>query len=263
MTSTQIQTQNEPTDIPVIVGVSNVKTMIFVDSKIFIPKISLKISTLNNRGIHMSRLIESLTESINKISTASPSNSIEEYAQLVYKDLKKRHPFNYFNLLMETELATYELTPATRIRTIEVHDISYNLVYNNNAPKKTLTVKVMGSTACPHALINNALQRTHNQNSLIELSYTPDNFNDRISFLHLKNICNLSFSSPIYTLLKTEDEQAVINTMFENPCFVEDVTRNIIKTCKSVSLRGIIKILVTNYESIHRHDASSEMELRI
>lgn len=261
MKTNQIQTQNESSDIPVIVGVSNVKTMIFVNSKIFIPIISLKISTLNNRGIHMSRLIESLTESINKISTASPSESIEQYAQLVYKDLKKRHPFNYFNLLLETELATYELTPATRLKTIEVHDIAYNLIYQDNIPQKTITVKVMGSTACPHALINNKLQRTHNQNSLITLSYIPDNFNDRTSFLHLKNICNLSFSSPVYTLLKTEDEQAVIDTMFENPCFVEDVTRNIIKN--SNSLKGLLKISVTNFESIHRHNAISEMEIRL
>lgn len=261
MKTNQVETQNEISDIPVIVGVSNVRTMIFVDSKIFIPTISLKISTMNNRGVHMSRLIESLTESINKISTASPNNSIEEYCNLVYRDLKNRHPFNYFNLLLETELAIYDLTPATKLRTIEVHDISYNLIYENDKFRKTLTVNVIGSTACPHALINNKLKRTHNQNSLIKLSYTPDNFKTNMSFQILINICNQSFSSPIYTLLKTEDEQAVINNMFENPCFVEDVTRNIIRNSKS--LNGLLKISVINFESIHRHNAISEMELRI
>ncbi len=251
------ETQEEKSDIPIIVGIEDVRTKIRVDGKVFIPTISLKINTLNNRGIHMSRLVESLTESINNIASGDSLLSLTNFCLFVHDDLKKRHPFDYFDLTLNTELAVETQTPASNKLTIEVHDISIRLKEYNGKFEKTLSVKVIGASACPHAYTNNKKGRTHIQRSQIELSHTCG-INYDITHDELINICNNSFSSPVYTLLKTEDEQAVIDSMFDNPYFVEDEMRNVIKLSREIIKEGKVSIRVVNFESIHRHNVVAE-----
>lgn len=262
MKTNQIETQGEQSDVPIIVGIEGVRTKIRVDGKIFIPTISLKITTMNNRGVHMSRLVESLTESINNIAYGDNILSLTSFCVFVYNNLKEKHPFDYFDLILNTELAVETYTPASNKLTIEVHDISVRLVYHNEKFEKTLSVKVMGASGCPHGISNNKKGRTHIQRSQIEISYTGS-LNYNISHKQLIEICNKSFSSPVFTLVKTVDEQEIINTIFDNPCFVEDEMRNVIKLAKKEIKEGKLFIKVTNFESIHRHNAISEMEIRL
>lgn len=253
-------TQNEYANTSLIVGVKEVRTKIMVNKKIFIPIISLKISTGNNRGIHMSRLIESLTEYINS-NTEENVLSLEDYSLSVYLDLKKRHPFDYFELNISTELAIPELTPATKNKTIEVHDIFFSLKEQDGKILKNMSVKVIGSSCCPHSLINNEHKRAHVQRSEIILSWETEKDNILPTFEYLIKICNNSFSSPVYTLLKTPDEQHIVNNIFEHPYFVEDIIRNVIKNSSSLK-NGTLNIKVTNFESIHRHNAIAEKTLK-
>lgn len=257
------ETQEEKSDTPIIVGIEGVRTKVRVDGKIFIPTISLKIGTMNNRGVHMSRLVESLTESINNITSGYKLSSLESFCLFVHDNLKDKHSFNYFDLILNTELSVETYTPASNKLTIEVHDISIQLKEHNGKFEKTLSVKVIGASACPHGSSNNKKGRTHIQRSQIELSHMVNNLSYEVSHEKLIDICNNSFSSPVYTLLKTGDEQAVINAMFENPCFVEDEMRNVINLAKEHIKEGKLSIKVTNFESIHRHNAISEMELTL
>jgi len=51
--------------------------------------------------------------------------------------------------------------------------------------------------------------------------------NERIGLLTLVKIAEDSASAPLYPLLKREDERHVTMLAFDNPVFVEDLSRNV------------------------------------
>ena len=68
-----------------------------------------------------------------------------------------------------------------------------------------------------------------------------------------------SASSPLFTLLKREDEKYVTERSYENPRFVEDVVRNL-ALCLDACPRIIwYEVSVVSAESIHNHDAFAEI----
>jgi len=71
-----------------------------------------------------------------------------------------------------------------------------------------------------------------------------------------------SFPSEVYALLKTEDEVYVVEKMFSNPKFVEDVTRQIIDSARKRFPGCVIKVKTISQESIHRHDVVAEGSAR-
>ena len=67
-------------------------------------------------------------------------------------------------------------------------------------------------------------------------------------------------SSPVYTLLKREDEKYVTENSFMNPRFVEDVAREVVKKLKNDPRITWYKVEVLSYESIHNHNAFACIE---
>jgi GTP cyclohydrolase I len=67
-------------------------------------------------------------------------------------------------------------------------------------------------------------------------------------------------SSPVYSLLKREDEKFVTEQAYENPRFVEDMVRE--ATLKLSSMDNItwFSMEAENYESIHKHSAYASVE---
>jgi Uncharacterized conserved protein len=76
-------------------------------------------------------------------------------------------------------------------------------------------------------------------------------------------ICEGCFSSPTFTVLKSEDEKFIVEKMFSNPKFVEDLTRECFDEVINLSIKGKVKIRAVSYESIHKHNAVSEIERKI
>jgi len=103
---------------------------------------------------------------------------------------------------------------------------------------------------------NNPEGRTHVQRALGTLSL-KGTLDDMPEFESIVDVLRKSFSAETFSILKTEDEQVVINRMYENPMFVEDVCRSILAKAKNnfkdkkLDLTAIVKSL----ESIHKHDA--------
>ena len=62
-------------------------------------------------------------------------------------------------------------------------------------------------------------------------------------------------SSPLYPILKREDERQVTMQAYENPCFVEDVARNAATELAAVEGIGRHEVRILNHESIHTHNA--------
>jgi len=94
----------------------------------------------------------------------------------------------------------------------------------------------------------------HNQRSKITVTVQvgPDEtiwLEDLIQLIEKQGACE------IYSLLKREDEKAVTEIAYENPCFVEDMIRNTRKALEKLKAVKRFKIGVRNEESIHTHDA--------
>jgi GTP cyclohydrolase I len=67
-------------------------------------------------------------------------------------------------------------------------------------------------------------------------------------------------SSPVYPLLKREDEKYVTEHAFSNPAFVEDVVRSMAARLEEHPLVTWFSLEVESFESIHNHSAYASIE---
>ncbi|WP_048146537.1 GTP cyclohydrolase IV [Pyrococcus abyssi] len=261
-----VETQEEEPEIKIPlprVGITNLRTIAKINWKgriyTFIPTFEVTIDLpREKKGIHMSRLVESITdamseaveEEVKKIHT-----SLEELALAVIKRLEEKHKHKRAEVWIRTTLILEKTTPASRKLSYEPYDVEVAVIKEGKDVKKRLKVRVIGNTACPHAMANNN-GKTHIQRAIGELEVMAD-FNEEIALEDMIEVVESSFSSPTYTLLKTPDENAVVRKMYENPKFVEDVAREILMKARE-KFPGRIHVRVISNESIHKHDVIAE-----
>ncbi len=244
------------------VGIKNLKTLIKIEryGREFrhIPTINIFMDLDKlKKGIHMSRLIESIAETLEEEVTEK-HHSLEQIGQHILETLKEKHHFERAGIELESELPVYEKTPASKKDTIEIHTIYVQLVNEGETWTKTLRVSVLGNTACPHALsVSKGKERTHIQRATGVLEIETA-FENEIELEDMVEVVEHSFSSKVYTLLKTEDESYIVDRMYENPLFVEDVCRNILALSSQRFKECIIRATCVSNESIHRHDVYAE-----
>ena len=94
-----------------------------------------------------------------------------------------------------------------------------------------ICTEFIGNTVCPHAMENNPESKTHVQRALGQLC-VKGTITEMPSFESMIKVLKQSFPAETFSILKTEDEQAVIDCMYENPMFVEDVCRSILAKAK-------------------------------
>ncbi len=241
------------------VGVTNLQTVAKIERNgkeyTFIPDIEITIDLERKRGVHMSRMIESISETVEE-ATMDLQTSISGLEKDILGRLDKKHDFERAEIKMDTELVTNEKTPVSKRDTYETHKVEIELINEDDEFRKSLKVEVIGSTACPHSKSNNE-GKTHIQRALGVLEVETDYDND-IELEEMVSMVELSFSAETYTLLKTEDENYVVQKMYENPKFVEDVAREIIHRSKTKLNDCKIHAKCISQESIHKHDAVAE-----
>ncbi|MFH0859600.1 MAG: GTP cyclohydrolase, FolE2/MptA family [Candidatus Altiarchaeota archaeon] len=241
------------------VGVTNLRTIVKTKWRghdyRFIPRIQLTIDLKKDRkGIHMSRLVESISETIEE-ETMDVHRSIEELGRTILERLKEKHDYERGEIVFETELVTIEKTPVTQKDTMEAHDVKVTVRNRDGLSEKTLEVNVVGNTVCPHSLEKTG-GKTHVQRALGTLTISTY-YDNKITLEEMIKAVEKSFSSKVYTILKTEDEMHVVNTMMSNPKFVEDVAREILYNAKKFR-KSRVNAKVVSMESIHRHDVIAE-----
>jgi GTP cyclohydrolase-4 len=242
------------------VGVTNLRTIVQTrwggHKYKFIPRIQLTVDLSGKRkGAHLSRLVEAITESIEEESE-KVYGSLEELAQRILERLRVKHPYRRGEVTFETELVVERLTPKTRKRSMETHDVAVTVIKDNGVFGKKLKVRVLGNTVCPHSMKNTG-GKPHIQRAVAELT-VEGSIGEKISLESLIEVCEKSFSSPTYTLLKTADETEVVERMHANPKFAEDVCRGILDEAKRRFGKLPIRARVVSQESIHRHDVVAE-----
>ena len=78
----------------------------------------------------------------------------------------------------------------------------------------------------------------------------------------LIEIAEDSASSPVYALLKREDEKHITERAYENPRFVEDVVREAALRLEKLPGLRWYTVEVENFESIHNHSAYAVISRR-
>lgn len=245
------------------VGITNLRTIIIINwngrEYRFIPEIEITVDLdKSKKGAHMSRLVESIAELI-EIESGSRHNSIEELGKSVLERLSEKHAYKKADIWMRTELVISRKTPVTGKQTMEVHNVEIGVSSGKNY-KKTLRVHVIGNTLCPHAMMkNNGKSHMQRAEAMLELTTA---YGNRVGLDDMIDVVENSFSSEVYSLLKTEDEIHIVDKMFRNPKFVEDVTREILHRAKGRFRNCRIRAKTISYESIHRHDVIAEGSCR-
>lgn len=82
-------------------------------------------------------------------------------------------------------------------------------------------------------------------------------------FLWIEDLVDLlesQGSSPIYPLLKREDEKFVTETAYDHPKFVEDIVRDAVLALRAESRITWFAVECESYESIHNHSAFAAHE---
>ena len=258
-----VQTQNEKPEYEVYlndVGVKNLKTFIKVkrDNKHyrFISDVEVVVDLASHlKGVHMSRLVESVTE-ILADETLDEAISFEELSERVLNTLKDRFPYKKSTLIFSFDFAHEVMTPVSNRRSIEVYPVEFKVeCYGRPERLFHLTVKASGNTACPHALAVAEGKRTHVQRAKSSITLTGNS--DQLPLIEeVIAVLEDSFSSPTFSVLKTVDEAWVVNKMFENPLFVEDVCRTLLGKANEKFKNKKINFSaeVISEESIHKHD---------
>jgi GTP cyclohydrolase I len=92
----------------------------------------------------------------------------------------------------------------------------------------------------------------HNQRGLVAMTVGMTRF---VWIEDLIGIAEESGSSPLYALMKREDEKFVTEHAYANPRFVEDVVREAAMRLDRLAGLRWYTVEAENFESIHNHSA--------
>ena len=197
------------------------------------------------RGAHMSRFVECIEE------IPTESTSVEELAEKISKNALKKHGFHCF-----TEVFGELPYERTRPKGEKENSVAQMFAWcNTESNEKRVGVSVNGVLACPCSKeLCNGL--THNQRGTLTVEI--DISNDNIELLDVIETCNMSFSSPTFSLLKRPEEKQVVERIHRNPKFVEDVVRTCVQLLREKYPKRYCRVKCVSLESIHDHNVCSE-----
>lgn len=245
---------------------------------------------LNLKGVHMSRNIEAVDEIIENMIKKDISN-VEDFCVELAKALLAKHDYATFaEVNMETDYTVEKPTLKSQRSSQSNYRMTAGAsIYKCNettAIRKRIGVEVLSFMVCPCAqelirgYCTDQLERlnldkdlvekiasivpmaSHGQRGISRIVVETDGEDPIVEACKLVDIVERSVSAPTYELMKREDEMEAIIKGHQNPLFVEDAVRGILKNFldefsflpDSTSL----EVFQENFESIHSHNVFSE-----
>ncbi|MBY9000567.1 MAG: GTP cyclohydrolase I FolE2 [Candidatus Heimdallarchaeota archaeon] len=292
--------QSNPADIQIgirRVGVSDIPKIIrrkrFGVYNELSAKIDVYVDLLpSKRGIHMSRNIEAINEVIATLTGEVITDCEELCAQIAEKVIKVQPGARYAEVSLSADYEMETYSNAISRKKSSVHKLRAGAYAKKKGEIVTITkiigAEVEGTTVCPCSqelsrditkerllkegfseeqikkVIENVPLAAHNQRSKsIMLLEQPRNA-ERIELEEIIEILETSMSAPVHEVLKRKDELAVVLFAHQNPVFVEDVVRIILRKVSEKFMKQSPDTIVTvkqiNYESIHQHNAIAEVK---
>lgn len=241
------------------VGVKNLKYPIVLSDKAHrkqhtVANINMYVNLPHGfRGTHMSRFVEILNEHKGEIAIRNIGAILREMKEIL--NAESTHLELEFPYFIEKK------APVSGAKGL----MEYNCKFIGSFTDKIrlfLGVTVPVNTLCPCSkeLVKKG---AHNQRGMIDVLVRFKGHVSRKEFLWIEDLIELvedCASSPIYSVLKREDEKFVTEHAYENPTFVEDVVRNVAKKLNKDKRILWYSVGVESYESIHKHDAYAFIE---
>ena len=276
------------------VGVKGVKKLLKIERGqkrpiILIPTFDAFVDLPSNqRGIHMSRSPEAISEVVEEVVSKS-SFEVESLCAEIVNIMMSKHKYaKMAEVRMTSDFMFIKSSPVTKNKTQEMTKIIANAVgyRQNNEVKirKSIGAEVVGMTVCPCAqesviesdkqkllefldedntqkVLDTVTFASHNQRGIgTVLIEVPEN--QTVRGEDIIKIIEDSMSSPVCELLKRPDENAVVLNAHKKPAFVEDCVRNmvekIIQNYSHLPDDTLVTVRQVNEESIHRHNAFAE-----
>lgn len=203
------------------------------------------------KGTHMSRFIEVLTEWGQKhLLGVDIKGCLEDIANKLDTDnAELKFEFKYF---------IEKKAPVSGFSCPLGYNCSFEGVLNKDDYKFLLEVNVPVTTLCPCSKeISDYGAHNQRTNVRVKISYDPDKIIWIEDLVELIEQCG---SSPIYPLLKREDEKFVTEQAYNNPKFVEDLLRDIVSKLKKLNIITWFEVDCEAFESIHNHSAWAYQE---
>ncbi len=201
------------------------------------------------KGTHMSRFIEVLDENRGEITVRTlPGLLATMRSRLEADNAYAEISFPYF---------IEKTAPVSKKTAYMDYECGFKASESPESYDFSLWVKVPVKSLCP---CSKAISDygAHNQRGIVTIEIQTND--DAIVWIEeLVEMAESSASSPVYPLLKREDERHVTMEAFDNPAFVEDIARNAVVKLRADERVKSFKVGVVNHESIHNHSAFSRV----
>jgi GTP cyclohydrolase IV len=237
-------------------------------------------------GVHMSRFEEIVAEAIDEVVLGEAFKA-EVLAAHIAQHVRERQGGLRAEVSVTARYPQTVTTPASGIETQEIY-VLYGTAVDSEQGARTLTgVQAQGMTACPCAQemvaelgrerlaergfspeeVERAIEAvpvaTHNQRGIGTLHIgCPEGGESWIDAPELLRIVESSMSSEIYELMKRPDELAVVARAHEQPRFVEDcvreMVRQVVEGYSDLPGQAFVMARQENLETIHRHNVVAE-----
>ena len=201
------------------------------------------------KGTHMSRFVQALENWTEELDYATMKSLLDDVRNRL--NARRAHIVFRFPYFMRKKAPVTEcpgILPYECTLTGELSD--------GGKPLFLLEVIVPVMTVCP---CSKAISRegAHSQRAEVRMAMRMNGFCWIEDFIE---IAEASGSSPVYSLLKREDEKFVTEDAFSRPTFVEDVVRNVASRLTGHPHLDGFRVEVESYESIHAHNAFACIE---
>jgi GTP cyclohydrolase I len=199
------------------------------------------------KGTHMSRFIEILNSYREKIAL--------DKMETILQKMKEKLGASSAHLEIEFPYFIEKKAPVSGAKSL----MEYTCEFKASLAEEfdfVLGVKVPVTSLCP---CSKELSRfgAHNQRSIMTVQVRYREF---LWIEDLVEIIESCGSSPVYSLLKREDEKFVTESAYENPRFVEDMVREATVRLDAIDTITWFSVEAENYESIHKHSAYAAVE---
>lgn len=255
-----VQNRRDHREIPIDrVGVRNLRYPIIVwdrahEKQSTVALLSLSVSLPHHfKGTHMSRFLEILNAHRGELTIRTLPTVLHDLkARLDSESAQMEATFPYF---------IEKVAPVSGAKSLLDVEGHFRGTSTADGDDFVLGIKAPVTSLCPCSK-EISDYGAHNQRSFvsIEIRMASDEPEDFVWMEELIEVAEASASAPLYPLLKRPDERYVTMQAYDNPAFVEDITRNVADRLMSDRRVKWFKVFCENEESIHNHNAFAEIE---
>lgn len=200
------------------------------------------------KGTHMSRFVEALNAHGRLIHVENIPD--------ILRDLQNRLQAESAHIAMEFPYFIEKRAPVTGAVGLMDYVGRFDASIHGTEIDFKVGVQVPVTTLCPCSR-NISERGAHNQRGIVDLDVM---FTETVWMEDLIALIEASASAELFSLLKRPDEKFVTERAYDNPVFVEDLSRNVALRCRQDPRIVWFRVEVENFESIHNHSAYAVIE---